>query len=258
VHKRYDLINCWDSGIVSIGIPHWTLRYNNHGNELGGTFYFIKTFINDVFNITLKFFGINDVDHTYNNSNKVFTGNIYRETETADIMADYTLNEISYYKNWHFVYRFVMMMRVFPSIRVFMWNIMRKRLSDVLNIEIGGGIKKKGTAINAKISDIFTSEKAIAIIFRWHVNSPGTLNASNRLRDVIKGNTPAEDLSSNYDTDNSQQLLVNRLINEVNTDSNTSIETFDTNVNSYQFEGVALSTNHNSFTFNSDSLPTFN
>ncbi len=264
VHGNYDECNFYDSGLVSLGIPHWTLQYNptgsesgGTGNELGGTLYFIKKLHSEVFETALANFGIVDADHHYNSTLLTFAGDISVETEVGNAKANYARSEITYYKNWHFVYRFVMMMRVFPGIRTFMWDFMRKRLSDVLNINLSG-INVIGTTTTAKVKDVFTSEKAIAIIFRWHVNEPGTLNQSHRLSNVVIGNpaVPAENLSTSYNTAASQLLLIDRLLVQVATDSNDEIEKFPGVMDNYTDES-GLSTANDSFLFFDENVDQF-
>ncbi len=261
VGSKYDIMNCYDSGIVSWGVPHWTLHSGGQGNELGATFYFIKQILPATFDRGLKTFGIVDADHSYNSTYMKYTGSIYVENEEGEhVIPDYSAAEISYYKCLHPLYRFIMMVRAFPEVKVFMWNFLRKRLSDVLDKEIGPGVNQIGTTTPARVRDVYTSERSIAIIFRWHVNSPRTLDSGGRLANVLKGtgtSPTSDDLSASYNTDDSQAKLADRWMEQALNHSNTSITAFPATVNAYRYETIALLTTHNSFQFYDTDIPSF-
>lgn len=71
--------------------------------------------------------------------------------------------------------------------RTTMWDMARIRIADILSAEwpkidsqqleyVGTAANPAGPAgpRNARIGDVFTSERSVALLLRWHINAPGT------------------------------------------------------------------------------------
>jgi len=78
--------------------------------------------------------------------------------------------EADYLKTWHWFFRFVLAGRTNPEFQRSMWDMTRMRIKDVLNKSLNFSVGP--SSIHAKISEIFTSEKSISIILRWHIFRP--------------------------------------------------------------------------------------
>jgi hypothetical protein len=72
-------------------------------------------------------------------------------------------------------YRWVMAGRTIEGIRTPMWNMVRMRIQDFLDIPVTCRVNTAHGVVNisASISELVTSEKGIAYILRWHINKPG-------------------------------------------------------------------------------------
>ncbi len=97
--------------------------------------------------------------------------------------------DANYFKTWHWHYRFVMAGRCVTGYRERMSHMARMRLRDVLNVPWGAGGGQVVTAPNVTrsplISDVFTSEKCVALILRWHIRFPAQ---------VVSGGAPGQRL----------------------------------------------------------------
>jgi hypothetical protein len=123
-----------------------------------------------------------------------YTGWMQLQTDTG-AFADVThsTDAINYFRTWHWYYRFSMAGRTIEQYRRRMWDMARLRIRDVraapwnangLTAPAAGGATRPAT-----IGDVFTSERAIALIIRWHVWNPGSIvsggNAAPRIRDAL-------------------------------------------------------------------------
>jgi hypothetical protein len=75
------------------------------------------------------------------------------------------------------MYRFVMAGRTVDGYRRRMWHMARVRIRDIRDVEWGNAqpaVANVGTRA-ATIGDVFTSERAMGIILRWHIRSPGSM-----------------------------------------------------------------------------------
>jgi len=100
--------------------------------------------------------------------------------------------EYDFFRNWHWAYRFSMAGRTIDGYRRRMWDMARQRIRDVLNapwdspapgapdrlagIPTGVGDRTRP----ARIGDVFTSERAVAMVLRWHVLAPGGIVRGNK------------------------------------------------------------------------------
>jgi hypothetical protein len=90
--------------------------------------------------------------------------------------------EYDYFRTWHWFYRFAMAGRTIPGYRRRMWNMARQRLFDITRAPWdrrnatptlpGPGGATAAARRRARIGDVYTSERAVAILLRWHVAYP--------------------------------------------------------------------------------------
>jgi hypothetical protein len=101
-----------------------------------------------------------------------------------DVVAEY-----DGLRSWHAVYRLAMAGRTEDGYRRRMWPMIRQRIFDILSApwdppgattlpDISGA----GTTRRARIQDVFTSERAVAMLLCWHLLEP---------REVLSGSSPA-------------------------------------------------------------------
>ncbi|MFH8800999.1 peptidoglycan-binding protein [Streptomyces sp. NPDC017936] len=193
--------------------PLWPLQpvqdtWGVRGGELWGLLALLKSRYPQAFRHHFSAYGI-DVQHAWHTnaiwdgSNRVYAGTATQETEGAPTVMPATVREFNRFRGWHWGYRLAMAFRVEPDFRRAMWDLARQRLFDVLrlrwpdreaapaqgnfeldDVDTGTGARRP------LVSEVFTSEKAVAMILRWHVNKPGEMvtdrRAGTMLREALK------------------------------------------------------------------------
>lgn len=264
----FDSLNAYDTGLISLGPCHWTLGLKIDktpaiaAGELGAFFSFLKNKSQASFEKVIGQFGVqisNQWDETpgkgaklFNKSLRTYTTWLQLQTETGFAPLAKTWQEASWFKTWHWFYRFAMAGRtqfadgatapktnsLLIAYRLAMWDMARIRLRNILTAEwpkIEGktliyegeenqaGPKGPRTA---RIGDVFTSELATALLLRWHINVPATLlkngkagkHLINILRQVDSGAIAG--LVARIDTNDAQAALTSQLISYIESDAN--------------------------------------
>jgi len=205
----YDSVNAYDNAFISLGPCHWTLGIVSGGTvsegELCGYLSYLRHADAAAFQSAIEFFGAR-VDENWVNAGVADGSNLWvaGQRKYAGWMAlqdesgnfnrlPLDENDGNYFKTWHWHYRFIMAGRTIVGYRRRMWDMARVRIRDIRDAPWGAGVAQVNagtpTARNATIGDVFTSERAIAIILRWHIRFPGDIiaggNAANRLRNAL-------------------------------------------------------------------------
>ncbi|MFF8883888.1 peptidoglycan-binding protein [Streptomyces flaveolus] len=189
--------------------PLWPLRpvqdtWGVRGGELWSLLALLKSRYPEAFRHYFSAYGI-DVQHAWHTnaiwdgSNRVYASTATQETEGAPAVMPATVREFNRFRGWHWGYRLAMAFRVEPDFRRAMWDLGRQRLFDVLRLrwpdrgaapaqgnfeldDVGAG----AGARRPLVSEVFTSEKAIAMILRWHVNRPGDMVTGRRAGEMLR------------------------------------------------------------------------
>ena len=81
-----------------------------------------------------------------------------------------------WFRQWHWFFRFSMSARTNETLRLRMWDYARLRLRDLLSTPWNPPLAMPGAGgALATVGDLFTSERAVAFLARWHVNAPPEL-----------------------------------------------------------------------------------
>lgn len=206
-----DCVNAYDKAIQSIGLVHWTLALpiEKQGvphsgewttSELPATFAYLACAAGDqeydsrfgryglgvTPSWTLRAGGASGLS-LRNETERKFQGLITLQSEDGRFDARaWTHDEIEYFRNWHWFYRFVMAGRLplagqtESKVPKPLWDMARVRLRDLLQVNWPADASfphaGQGSAVRlATMGETLTSEKAIAILVRWHVLRPGKL-----------------------------------------------------------------------------------
>ncbi len=191
-----DCVNSYDNAFLSMGPCHWTLGIESPSpplpnvapGELCGYLSYLRQIDPAAFSAAIEFFGVRatpDWAHggvangaaLFVSTQRKYAGRMARVTAAgAAVTMPDSINEWLYFKTWHWFYRFVMAGRTNTGYRRRIWDMARIRLRDIRNTPWGrAGVANVGTPPHARpatIGDVFTSEKASAIILRWHVRFP--------------------------------------------------------------------------------------
>jgi hypothetical protein len=136
------------------------------------------------------------------------------------------------YKGWHWVYRFEMAGRTIPAWREACWDFARLRIRDVRSAPWGTvtrgrkatktvpadpnaypGIPDFPDGHPVTVGDVYTSDRAVALLHRWHVYTPGDVVSKNLSGDDLRAafrhamdalpgawNTPPDTWDDNHET----------------------------------------------------------
>lgn len=220
-----EVVNCWDDAYLSWGYFHWTIgRLNNNiydRGELQGFLSYLKSDqpddlprvtanqISESYKRVMLFFGLNtnrewndtiSLNNCFLPDQRKYADDFSTQQENfswhiSNTVRNAAIGNHNYYRTWHSFYRWIMALRTEPAIRTAMWRYARLRLRDLRNTSWGidnandwKNIKdQNGANINPALSEVFRSEKALALLLRWHVNTPGNVvstNISNTIKTI--------------------------------------------------------------------------
>jgi hypothetical protein len=188
----FDCFNAYDPGFISAGPYHWILGHATKSGtedaELPPYFAYLKSLGGAAAQAAYDGFGVFGcgVDREWVTSgpqspcwdpdeHKKYGAWITFEDEHGNpVVAPRKGNEGGeWFRQWHWFARFALNARMNTALRTHMWDYARLRLRDVLatawepQVMIADG---KGGTRPATIGDFYTSERAVALLLRWHVN----------------------------------------------------------------------------------------
>ena len=182
----FDALNSYDNAFMSLGPCHWTLGIVDSSTsvvsngELGGFLAYMRENKADAYNLAVGTFGLipnkdwgADGGSLYSTSSRKYTSWYRVEAEGNDNYTDVPKNESegNFLKSWHWYFRYSMAGRTIEGWQQGMWDMARIRLRDILDTEWS-------STDTTKIGEIFTSERAVAIILRWHIRYPAHMVSS--------------------------------------------------------------------------------
>jgi hypothetical protein len=261
----FDSLNAYDNGLLSLGPCHWILGKKSGdaiaAGELGAFLSLLKKKSPTSFAKVIGNFGVEVIDQwgdapadgrkLFNKAVRTYSTWIQLQTETESVFKPLqkTWREASWFKTWHWFYRFAMAGRAqfaegvvtnneLKGYRTTMWDMARIRIADILSAEWpkidNQQLKYVGTENpagsagprNARIGDVFTSERSVALLLRWHINAPGTLlksgKAGKHLVAIYKNAKTDVSPPGTIDTsitwvatDNAQAILITKLLERV-------------------------------------------
>lgn len=201
----FDSINAYDDALVSLGPCHWTMGlmpaggYDN-GELPGFLAYFLHRNQADyqryLGNLGLypatAWAGVN-TGPLWDRTGRKYVGWIRHHDEQTQPpqaatglaqlpMVDRATLEANYFKTWHWFYRLAMIGRTCANFQQAMWDMVRFRIRDIRSAPIT--VNVGAVHINGTLGDIYTSEKSVAILLRWHIFRPGHVTGA-RVRDSL-------------------------------------------------------------------------
>lgn len=180
----FDSVNSYDNAFVSLGPCHWTLGIADDdvsGGELGGYLAFLEATEQRGAARVLDDFGVRPEKSwldarsrptgrpLFDSGLRIYTGWVAVQGEDGSYRRlALDEQEGNYFKSWHWFYRWVMGGRTNVAFQRQMWPMARIRLRDIRSTPFG-----RGTGLeNSTIGSVFTSERALALLLRWHIRSP--------------------------------------------------------------------------------------
>jgi Putative peptidoglycan binding domain len=190
----FDSLNAYDNAFVSLGPCHWTLGIvgaHVEEGELCGYLAYLRHADPVAFHKAFEFFGAR-VDESWVDAGMPNGRNLFRDASrkyagwVAFQREDGSFARIplaeadgNYFKTWHWFYRFAMAGRTVEGFRRRMWHMARVRVRDIRATPWGAGVTPvpdgHGGTRPTTIGDVYTSERAIAMILRWHIRFPASI-----------------------------------------------------------------------------------
>jgi hypothetical protein len=190
----FDSVNAYDNAFVSLGPCHWTLGIVDtpmSEGELCGYLAYLQQAEPAAFREAIGFFGVRIdeswVDHhgdangraLFMASSRKYAGWVALQQENGSYARlSLTEAEGNYFKTWPWFYRFVMAGRTIAAFRQRMWPMARVRLRDIKSTPWGAaaGVPNvpngAGGVRPATLGDVYTSERAMGLLLRWHIRAP--------------------------------------------------------------------------------------
>lgn len=230
----FDSKTAYDRAVMSSGLCHWTITLISGDEasegELCAYLSYLKYRDSNSFREAFGNFGLNIDKRWIDSSGKELFDDGQRkykawvQLQKEDFSYEdipRTRNEILYLNTWHWFYRFVMAGRTIKSYRLRMWDMARMRIRDILTTPFRNAanipqVPESGGNRTAKIGDIFTSEEAVAMLYRWHIYSPAQVIsngvAGNRIEQAVENaNIPVAAGNPTQWNSDHEQLLITSL-----------------------------------------------
>jgi peptidoglycan hydrolase-like protein with peptidoglycan-binding domain len=268
----FDSVNAYDRGFMSFGPCHWVLGFGDNDSdngdaavergELCGYLSYLRSADEDAFDDAMEFFGVRahqdwgtNGSAIYNSSQRKYAGSLALQ-QADETWAQMGLVQENYnmMRSWHWFYRFVMAGRTLEGFRRRVWHLARARIRDIRRSQWNGTNTPDAQTVAdipiapaqrgspqqtrpATIGDVFTSERCMALLLRWHVKRPNDIvsqgRAGARVRDALqRARTAQRTLSWNtspttWGAEHEQALLDGLLAEAPDTNDGNLVETLD-------------------------------
>lgn len=242
---RFDALNAWDGAFISLGLYHWTLGLRSGPGELGALFSLLREKDPAAFEEALGRYGVRPTIEWG------ATGEALKDPSTRTYVSHVSLRGVDgqwmpvakkaskyWFRCWSWFYRMQMACRTIEGLRRIMWDLGRLRIRDVLDMTLG--------AEGRSLREMFTSERTVAMLIRWHVNVPATLRSSS-----LAARLPAGD-PSGWDEEELAGIILDAIValKKLTKDAHDNLISSTTVVR----DNETLSTANNSFRFDDSGL----
>lgn len=204
----YESYNAYDSAVLSLGFYHWALQTNRDG-ELASLLAFYEYSNPDAYRRDFGRLGIwpepgrswesgswlNIDQSKYEGRLGLYglrpaNGSISLKLERfADGINGVNGHLYNYLRSWRMLWRVVMIQRMSMEFRTVQWKLAVQRVRDLLSRPFATDTAQDAPLILqdstdhsearvARFGEVFSSEKAIAVLMRYHVNRPGEVVGS--------------------------------------------------------------------------------
>lgn len=200
---HFDSITAYDRAVISVGPCHWTiclLRSNNNNvdpGEMCGLLSLFEYENPDAFAKTCGEFGLkaseswvdaNGVPNgaaLWSSGQKKFASHAaWQQADGSYAALPNDKRDYEYLRNWHWFFRWVMAGRTIEGYQRCMWTMARIRVRDVLATPWGDAIHGHS---GLTVGDVFTSEKAVAMIHRLHIYTPARIAEATAAGSYLRG-----------------------------------------------------------------------
>ncbi|MEV0379408.1 peptidoglycan-binding domain-containing protein [Nonomuraea sp. NPDC050643] len=196
----FDGLNGYDPAFVSLGPCHWTAGAASgpaaggsvDAGELWGYLAYLKSADPAAFEQTVGRYGVSVADWGHNGGDLFLPGQrkyvsrptVPQEGGPARLLPQ-VVEEFDVFRGWHWFYRFQMATRTVEGFRRRMWHMARLRIRDIMRTPWDGpegpptwvvpDPQAPGGTRPALVQDVITSERGLAMVYRWHIKRPANM-----------------------------------------------------------------------------------
>jgi hypothetical protein len=212
----FDAINAYDDAIVSVGPCHWTAKPKD-GELAGFIAYLVEVEKSSPryrgYSKAIGFFGIGctrSFAKCRDDKARRYIGPIglYDDTGRTEPIQK-AEDDGAYLRSWHVFYRWVMASRSIPEYTRRMWDMALFRLRDLATTPL---MKEDPTAT---LSQIYSSEQAMALITRWHIFRPSHVVKDGTMGDRLRKAYEDAGAPSVEDASRLQDKLIEALLSHM-------------------------------------------
>lgn len=187
-YAHFDVLNAYDPAYLSFGVCHWIIGTADpkhpgamQAGEMGGFLAYLNKVDRSGFDLAFGRFGITTAKEWGEDGRRLFDHNQARYLSLLALTAQAEgksqsvekTAEAEYFRTWHVCHRTAMAGRYCPAFRFRSWDLARQRLRYILDAPLEKRTVGDPPPLpGSKIRDVCTSELAMALLLRWHVNLP--------------------------------------------------------------------------------------
>ncbi|MFB4282910.1 hypothetical protein ACBJ59_46955 [Nonomuraea sp. MTCD27] len=205
----FDGLNAYDRAFVSLGPCHWTAGLAAGPApgaavgeaELPGFLAYLKATDRVAFAEAVGRFGIDVALAWGANGAALFDENQRKYTSRPAVPQEgggrrplATVEEYDMFRGWHWFYRFQMAARTVDGFRRAMWPMARLRIRDIGETpwDAPAGpptwtVPSPDGPRPARVKEVVTSERGMALVYRWHIRAPANMVSGGRAGPVLRG-----------------------------------------------------------------------
>lgn len=206
----FDVYNSYDTAFMSCGPCHWTMGPTVRGadraraqhwavdrGELWAYFAYLQRADPETYQLMTADYGLGvdrlwGIDgHTlWNPGQRKYTaGPTLSDEHGMPTAMPAVVHEFDFFRGWHWAYRISMAGRAanYGGWRRGMWAMARQRVNDILRTPWNStgefrlaDVAQDNGSRASRIGDVFTSERAMAMVLRWHVLAPAHVTSAGR------------------------------------------------------------------------------
>ncbi|SEG97951.1 hypothetical protein SAMN05444920_111123 [Nonomuraea solani] len=199
----FDGLNGYDPAFISLGPCHWTAGAASgpaagasvDAGELWGFLSYLKAVDPAAFAQAVGRFGVGVATDWGQNGQEVFLPGQRKYVSRPTVpqengpmrLLPQVVAEFDVFRGWHWFYRFQMATRTVEGFRRRMWHMARLRIRDIAETPWDGPAgpptwtipdpEAPGGTRPARIKDVITSERGLALVYRWHIKRPANMVA---------------------------------------------------------------------------------
>jgi RHS repeat-associated protein len=190
----FDAVDASGPGLLTLGPGGWVLGAPGPtgvgAGELGAYLAYLRSVDGEAFDRALGFFGVRaDGDWLdqagapalFDHDRRVYASWFSLQGEDGTYQpVDRLAAEADWLRSWHWVYRLAMAARTIDGLRLRMWPMARLALRELLATpwDSAAGVPAAAGGAKAVLGDLFTSERAVALVAAWHALRPGDVVAN--------------------------------------------------------------------------------